>query len=103
MKESHIVSVTEMLENKIRQAIPELKEEYEAFEDGSIDRDMITQVGLNHVLEYLQDYDGNVWFITIYGHLHEIGTDSLEYQWNLKSPYLKDQPEKMINFLNGLK
>jgi hypothetical protein len=94
----------EQLENKIRQSIPELKEEYEIFQDGAIDRDMITQIALNHVLEYLQDYDGYVWQITIYGYLHEI--DSCEasgYPWNLKSAYLKDQLPELITFLNGFK
>jgi len=91
------------LEQKIRQSIPELKDEFEAFEDGSIDRDMITQVALNHVLEYLQNYDGYVWFMSIYGYLHEMDTDSVGYSWNLKSAYLKDQSEELITFLNELK
>jgi hypothetical protein len=88
------------LEQKIRQAIPELKEEWEIFEDGSIDRDMITQVALNHVLEYASildkfisiHWDGDVLF-----NMRSIGI------WDLKSPYLKYQSPELIEFLNELK
>lgn len=90
------------LETKIRQSIPFLKEEYEAFEDGSIDRYMITQVGLNHVLVYLGkiiedryvciDFDGDINF-----------SGYFKSNWNLKYAYLKDQSEELITFLNELK
>jgi len=101
----------QQLEQKIRNAIPFLKEEFEAFEDGSIDRDMITQIGLNHVLEYLDlmncSHDS---FIVIgenlvFGRLNNgcIAINTETPFWNLKSAYLKDQLEGLINFLNDLK
>jgi hypothetical protein len=94
------------LEQKIRQAIPELKDEFEAFEDGSIDRDMITQIGLNYVLMYLGIIDAPVKI------RKSTNPESLLFQsllvanykiWNLKSPYLKAQSPELINFLNELK
>lgn len=93
----------EQLETKIRQSIPELKEEYEAFEDESIDRDMITPIMLNHVLECLQNFDGHVWSITVYGIFCEISTDAVGFSWDLKSAYLKDQSDELITFLSDLK
>lgn len=90
------------LEQKIRNSIPELRDEFEAFEDGSIDRDIITPVMLNHVLVYLGeiiedryvciDFDGDINF-----------SGYFKSNWNLKSAYLKDQSEESINFLNELK
>jgi len=92
------------LEQKIRQAIPELKEEFEAFEDGSIDRDMITQVGLNHVLEYWQSIDEyNPIGIDGDGDLQDGGNFVKNVRWKLKSANLKDQSPELINFLNELK
>lgn len=88
------------LEQKIRQAIPELKEELEAFEDGSIDRDMITQIGFNHVLEYASILDK---FISIHWDGDVLFNMRSIDIWNLKSPYLKDQSPELINFLNELK
>lgn len=88
------------LEQKIRNSIPELKEEFEAFEDSSIDRDMITQIGLNHVLVYgsiLGDYLSIHWDGDVLYYMRSIG------KWNLKSAYLKDQSEELITFLNELK
>lgn len=87
------------LENKIRQSIPFLKEEFEVFREGAIDRDMITQIGLNHVLEHasiLEKYLSIHWDGDILFNMHSIGT------WNLKSSYLKDQSEELIAFLNEL-
>jgi hypothetical protein len=89
----------EQLENKIRNAIPELREEFEAFEDSSLDRDMITPIMLNHVLEYaciLDKYLSIHWDGDVFFNIHSIGN------WNLKSAYLKDQSEELINFLNKL-
>lgn len=95
------------LETKIRQSIPFLKEEYEAFEDGSVDRDMITKVMLNHVLEYVSYFDGP-WYadrgLNSTGFFFDVVQKKwLNARWNLKSPYLKDQSEELINFLNDLK
>jgi len=97
------MTTLEQLENKIRNAIPELKEEFEAFEDSSLDRDMITQIGLNHVLLYLCGISYYSIFIREDGeyfyYRHE---EMLRYDicWNLKSAYLKDQSKELINFLN---
>jgi len=94
----------QQLENKIRQAIPELKEEFEAFEDSSIDKDMITPIMLNHVLEYWQSIDkSNPIGIDGDGDLLDGGNFVKNASWNLKSPYLKDQSQEFINFLNRLK
>jgi len=96
------------LEAKIRQSIPELKEEYEAFEDSSIDRDMITPIMLNHVLDYLpiMGYDFNYIGITE-SEFKAVGNvyfnEDFCFTWNLKSAYLKDQSEELITFLNELK
>jgi hypothetical protein len=78
------------LEQKIRQAIPELKEEFDAFEDGSIDRDMITPIMLNHVIDYQKRITGkdSYWW---------------DNGWVMKYPFLKDQSPELINFLNELK
>ena len=90
------------LEQKIRQEIPFLKEEFEAFEDGSIDRDMITQVALNHVLVYLKVIINDLYVsMDTDGGIHFAGY--FKCYWNLKSAYLKDQSPELINFLNGLK
>lgn len=99
------------LEDKIRQVIPHLKEEYEAFEDGSIDRDMITPIMLNHVLWYfgliykdnpLFFIIGNDFFVArVEDNLIKIKPN--KESWNLKSAYLKDQSPELINFLNELK
>lgn len=95
----------QQLEQKIRQSIPELKEEYEAFEDSSIDRDMITPIMLNHVIIYLGILNtpfrirkSTDPFVLIFRHL--LNGDG---SWNLKSAYLKDQSEELITFLNELK
>ena len=85
-----------------KNAIPHLKEELEAFEDGSIDRDMITPIMLNHVLEYTQNHP-LIWYVSVYGGFFEIDSDHLGVSWNLKSAHLKDQSEELINFLNDLK
>lgn len=96
------------LEQKIRNSIPELKEEFEAFEDGSIDRDMITPIILNHCLYYLpiMGYDFNYVGITE-SEFKAVGNvyfnEDFCFNWNLKSAYLKDQSEELINFLNELK
>lgn len=90
----------EQLENKIRQSIPELREEYEIFQEGAIDFDMITPIMLNHVLEYaciLDKYLSIHWDGDVLFNMHSIG------EWDLKSAYLKDQSEELINFLNELK
>lgn len=95
------------LEQKIRQSIPFLKDEYEAFEDGSIDRDMITQIGLNHVLEYFGKYNHtDLVAIDSDGDFLAPFSEKLYFSglnWNLKSAYLKDQSEGLITFLNELK
>lgn len=94
------MTTLETLENKIRQSIPELKEEYEIFQEGAIDFDMITQIGLNHVLEYayiLEKYLSIHWDGDVLVNMHSIGS------WNLKSAYLKDQSPELITFLNQLK
>lgn len=97
------------LENKIRNAIPELREEFEAFEDGSIDRDMITPIMLNHVLGYCDDMSDGYFYLREDG-LFRNSSEFPPYQiedfslyWDLKSAYLKDQSEELINFLNQLK
>lgn len=97
------------LENKIRKAIPELKEQYEAFEDGSIDRDMITPIMLNHVLQYAFKIEDKKFLLyvgtsgTIYGEEPKQFSEMVELShWDLKSPYLKKQSEELINFLNEL-
>lgn len=95
------------MKQKIRQSIPFLKEEYEAFEDGSIDRDMITPIMLNHVLEYCDDCE--IGIDSRDGELLNLDTDDIRAiydcypKWNLKSAYLKDQSEELITFLNDLK
>lgn len=89
----------EQLENKIRQSIPELREEYEIFQEGAIDFDMVTPIMLNHVMLYFGKFnmvvglyqDGDV----IYDMQHILS-------WNLKSAYLKHQSQELINFLNDL-
>lgn len=94
------MTTLEILEQKIRNAIPELKEEFEAFEDSSIERDMITQIMLNHLLEYasiLKEYLSIHWDGDVLVNMRSVGI------WNLKSAYLKDQSEELINFLNELK
>jgi hypothetical protein len=99
------------LEQKIRQAIPELREEWEIFEEGAIDRDMITQIGLNHVLWYfgLNYKDNPLFFIIGNDFFIARVEDNLikikpnKESWNLKSAYLKDQSPELINFLNELK
>lgn len=99
------------LEQKIRNLIPELKYEFDAFEDGSIDRDMITQIMLNHVLVYLKIFGGYsvnsdgywvCWYLNGMAE-YEFMDVPADVSWNLKSAYLKDQPEELITFLNGLK
>ena len=93
------MTTLEQLETKIRQSIPELKEEYEVFQEGAIDLDMITPVMLNHVLEYArQIYVKWVWVKSYRDFIMETIP-----KWNLKSAYLKDQSEELINFLNELK
>lgn len=90
----------EQLETKIRNAIPDLKEEFDIFQDGAIDADMITPIMLNHVLEYaciLEKYLSIHWDGDILFNMHSIGN------WDLKSAYLKHQSEELINFLNELK
>lgn len=101
----------EQLENKIRQSIPELKEEYEIFQEGAIDLDMVTPVMLNHVLWYfgliysdnpLFFIIGNDFFVArVEGNLIKIKPN--KESWNLKSVYLKHQSEELIHFLNELK
>jgi len=88
------------LESKIRQAIPELKEEFEVFQEGAIDRDMITPIMLNHVLVYSCNVKK---YLSVYwdGDILRL-SESVGY-WNLKSAYLKDQSEELITFLNELK
>lgn len=98
------MTTLEILEQEIRNAIPELKEEFEAFEDSSLDRDMITQVGLNHVLVYWASIDrDNPIGIDGDGDLLDGGNFVKSASWNLKSAYLKDQSKELINFLNDLK
>lgn len=105
------MTTLEILENKIRNAIPELKEELESFEDGSIDMDMITQIGMNHVLWYFGlIYNDDPLFISIGNELliariedNLIKVKPNKIFWNLKSAYLKQQSQKLINFLNELK
>lgn len=97
----------EELEQKIRNSIPELKDEFDAFEDGSIDRDMITQIMLNHVLVYISLFDGP-WYadrrLNSTGFFFDVVQKTwLNIRWNLKSAYLKDQPDELITFLNELK
>lgn len=93
------MTTLETLEQKIRNAIPELKEELEAFEDGSIDMDMTTKIGLNHVIMYIHLFEGYC--------IHVKGLFWLCHykraEWNLKSPYLKNQSPELITFLNELK
>lgn len=83
----------EQLETKIRQLIPELNEEWEVFQEGAIDLDMITPIMLNHVLDYFGEM--------FYGYsFSETSKDCLLLirskkgtafpRWNLKSSYLKD-------------
>jgi len=92
----------QQLEQKIRNAIPELREEFDVFQEGAIDRDMITQIALNHVLEYLKIIIDDVYIsMDCDGYIHLSGY--FKCTWNLKSAYLKDQSEELINFLNELK
>jgi len=87
------------LEQKIRQAIPELKEEWEVLQEGAIDRDMITPIMLNHAMMYMHLFEAycidvkNLLWLCHYKRA----------EWNLKSAYLKDQSPELINFLNELK
>jgi len=105
------MTTLEQLEQKIRNAIPFLKEELEAFEDGSIDRDMITHIVLNHVLVYFaMIYNDNPLFIAIGNELliariedNLIKVKPNKIFWNLKLAYLKDQSQELITFLNDLK
>ena len=94
--------ILQQLENKIRQSIPDLKEEYEVFQEGAIDLDMITPVMLNHVLVYFEE----IGWISVdnFGTISNLGKDFFyEHSWNLKSAYLKDQSQELITFLNQLK
>lgn len=105
------MTTLKQLENKIRESIPELKEEFEVFQEGAIDSDMITPVMLNHVLEYLRNYGGysvNSHGYWVCWYLNDGGEDNFldfpnDVPWNLKSAYLKHQSPELINFLNELK
>lgn len=101
------MSLREQLEIKIRNYIPELKKEYETFNDGSLDKNMITPIMLNHVLEYtsliknikrvaINNNGGIYWSLNIYS------AQNPSVYWNLKSTYLKDQGVELITFLNEL-
>ena len=74
----------EQLETKIRQSIPELKEEWEILQESAIDADMITPIMLNHVLEHVQNHP-LVWYLSVYGGFFDIDSDHLGPSWNLKS------------------
>ena len=83
----------EQLEQKIRQSIPELKE---------VSRNGITrttQIMLNHVLEYARQ----IYVKWVWGKSYRDFIMETIPKWNLKSAYLKDQSEELINFLNELK
>ncbi len=87
----------ETLENKIRQSIPELREEYEIFQESAIDFDMITQIMLNHVLEYAKNK-----FDFIIPENYSYIQSLIIKQWDLKSSYLKNQSTELITYLNKL-
>lgn len=87
------MTILEELESKIRNAIPELKEEFEAFEDSSLDRDMITPMMLNHVMKYMKSKDYALDFTRKYS----------KQTWNLDYVCLKHQSTELITFLNELK
>lgn len=91
----------EQLEKKIRQSIPELREEWEGIVEGAMPvSEWATPIMLNHVLGYaciLEKYLSIHWDGDVLFNMHSIGT------WNLKSAYLKHQSEELINFLNDLK
>lgn len=97
------MTILEELENKIRQSIPELKEEFEAFDDGSVDRDMITKIALNHVLEYFGTIPSSFKYIREDGRIFLFEGGPTDIFWNLKYSYLKDQSPELITFLNELK
>lgn len=103
------MTTLEILETKIRQSIPELKEEWEVMEYAPIDSGMITQIGLNHVLEYCRTLRCKLITIDCAGLQPYIAIiDRKDFYCgyaniNLKSAYLKGQSNELITFLNELK
>ncbi len=93
----------EILENKIRNAIPELRDEYEIFQESTIDADMITPIMLNHVLEYFGTIASSFKYIREDGRILLFEGGPTDIFWNLKYGFLKNQSIEMITFLNDLK
>jgi len=106
------MTTLEILENKIRQSIPELKNELQDSENPYLRNPVyITPIMLNHVLVYFGKFykkdpllfviDCDLYAGRVEDNLIKINPNKLF--WDLKYNSLKDQSKELITFLNELK